>query len=229
METANNTCLFAELGMIDYATGVSIQKKLAKARSEKCIPDILLSLEHNHTYTLGTRGVYSDILASNTFLNELGVSIFKSERGGQVTYHGPGQTVIYPIIDVRPIGGPVKYVRLLEELVILTLKDFGLHGERKPRLTGIWVGDAKIAAIRLKISRGIATHGFALNVNTDLSYFDHIIPCGDSQLRHTSMTEVTGTDIHKSDVSSNIIKNFSYMSGRSMKKAHQQLFNMTHA
>ena len=228
MEHAKNTCLFAELGRIDYATGLSIQKKLAQARSDQYIPDTRLSLEHNHTYTLGIRGTYSDILVSNVFLQELGVSIFQSERGGQVTYHGPGQIVIYPIIDARPIGGPVKNVRLLEQLIIHTLKEFGVHGERRPGLTGVWVGDAKIAAIGLKISRGIATHGFALNVNTDLSYFDHIIPCGDSQLRHTSMAELTGTNIHQSDVSSNIIKNFSNMFGRCMEKAHQQLFDMTH-
>ena len=116
----------------------------------------------------------------------------ETDRGGQATYHGPGQLVAYPVVDLREWGGPLKYVRTLEQLVIGTLADFQLQGHLEDGITGVWVGDGKIAAIGVKISRGVAFHGLAINVNTDLSYFSHIVPCGIPDLRVTSIAQETG-------------------------------------
>lgn len=175
---AQQDCYYARLGEVDYAEAWDMQAALARRRADGEIPDSLLLLGHPHTYTLGRRAIIEDVLASDAALARLGVRVVHADRGGLVTYHGPGQIVGYPIMDVRPLGGPRGYVCALEEVVILTLNDFGLAAERIPDLIGVWVGDVKVASIGVRISRGISTHGFALNVSTDLSYFRHIVPCG---------------------------------------------------
>ena len=159
----------------------------------------LLLLEHPHVYTLGRRGRLDDILAPEDSLSSLGVEIHHVDRGGEVTYHGPGQLVGYPILDLRRLGmRPLEYVRSLERLLIDTLYGFGIAAEADGHPTGVWAGGAKIAAIGVRVSRGVTTHGFALNVSPDLGYFEHIVPCGMRDCRVTSMvSEGAAADVGK--------------------------------
>ena len=176
------------LGRTGYLAAWELQKSLHSRVVEGALPDILLLLEHSHVYTLGRRGNPSDILAAPDMLAQKGIEIHHVDRGGEATYHGPGQLVGYPIVNLRKWGGgPLKYVRTLEEVLIATLADFGIAAQSGERPTGVWVGESKIAAIGVKVSRGVTTHGFALNVKPDLSYFDHIVPCGMPTGRVTSM------------------------------------------
>lgn len=155
------------------------------------LPDTLLLLEHPHTYTLGRRGKHSDILASPTELARLGVEVRRADRGGEATYHGPGQLVGYPIVNLRRLGCGVKdYVAGIERALIRALAHFGVDGESGGgRPVGVWAGDAKIAAIGVRVSRGVAAHGFALNVRPDLRYFAHIVPCGMEDGKVTSIAQ----------------------------------------
>ena len=166
------------LGITGYAAAWDLQKRLHTRVVDGSIPGVLLLLQHPHVFTIGRRGVQSHVLAGEAELRALGVEVHEIDRGGEVTYHGPGQLVGYPIIDVKRAGGPLKYVRSLEQSIIATLADFGIASESVNRPTGVWIGDAKIAAIGVKVGRGVTTHGFALNVTTDLSFFSRIIPCG---------------------------------------------------
>ena len=156
-------------------------------------PPTLILLEHPPTYTLGVRGDAANILASGDRLRALGAEVVRTDRGGDVTFHGPGQIVGYPIVDLRALGiGVADYVRGLEAMLIDTLSGFGIAAERSARNAGVWAGDAKLAAIGVRVSRGITTHGFALNVNTDLSWFNHIVPCGLADVTVTSMAQLAG-------------------------------------
>jgi lipoyl(octanoyl) transferase len=184
------------LGRVDYATGLDLQKQLVEARHEDRIGNTLLLLEHPPVLTLGRNSDRSNVLASDEFLAYRGVEIHEINRGGDVTYHGPGQLVGYPILDLRsfaPRLGAVDYVRLLEEVLIRALGDFAIPAQRVAGRTGVWtipggsVSEKKIAAIGVHISRGITSHGFALNVTTDLRDFDLIIPCGISDRAVTSL------------------------------------------
>ena len=188
-----NTCLVVSLGMLDYQAAYDLQRRLHAQVVAGELPDLLLLLEHPHVYTLGRRGQQSHILASDEALTQLGVETHFTDRGGETTYHGPGQLVGYPIVNLRRWGGGVrKYVETLEQVLIGTLSEFGItaHSEGKP--TGVWVGDAKIAAIGVRVSRSVTMHGFALNVCPDLSFFDHIVPCGMPGARVTSMAQELG-------------------------------------
>ena len=177
------------LGRVDYPSAWQLQKSLHAQVVDGALPSLLLLLEHPHVYTLGRRGRDSDILVSPAELLQLGVQVQHVDRGGEVTYHGPGQLVGYPIINLRAWGGgPLNYVRALEEVIVATLSDFGIHAGGDERPTGVWVGDSKIAAIGVKVSRGVTTHGFALNVDPDLTFFEHIVPCGMPEARVTSMS-----------------------------------------
>jgi lipoyl(octanoyl) transferase len=168
-----------ELGRTDYGTALELQRQLAAERQQGLIPDQLLLLEHPHVITLGRNGKAGNVLASDEVLSRAGVSFYPTDRGGDVTYHGPGQLVGYPIIDLREWQRDVgAYVRAVEQVIIDTLADYGISAGRIPKLTGVWVDDCKIAAIGVRISRWVTSHGFALNVSTDLSYFQYIVPCG---------------------------------------------------
>ena len=182
------SCLAVALGRTDYLEGWKLQKDLHARVAEGALPNVLLLLEHPHVYTLGRRGKPSDILATPAELSRLGVEVHHVDRGGEVTYHGPGQLVGYPIVNLREWGGgPLRFVRALEEVLIATLAEFEIAAVADERPTGVWVGESKIAAIGVKVSRGVTTHGFALNVNPDLSYFDRIVPCGMPDVGITSM------------------------------------------
>ena len=167
-----------------------MQTDLVNAVHDGRRPNTLLLLEHPHVYTRGRLSRPEHIPLTERQLREQGIDVVETDRGGQVTYHGPGQLVAYPIVNLREWGGPLKYVRTLEQVIINSLADFGIDAGVEPGLTGVWVGDAKIAAIGVKISRGIAHHGFAINVNPDLSRFARIVPCGITDREVTSMSRV---------------------------------------
>jgi lipoyl(octanoyl) transferase len=172
-------CCLRELGRTDYSTALELQRQLIAQRQQGLIPDQLLLLEHPHVITLGRNGHASNLLASAEVLARAGIAFYPTDRGGDVTYHGPGQLVGYPIVDLREWKRDVgAYVRAVEQSIIDTLADYGISAGRIPKLTGVWVDDRKIAAIGVHISRWVTSHGFALNVSTDLSYFQYIVPCG---------------------------------------------------
>jgi lipoate-protein ligase B len=177
-----------------------MQQRIAAEVKGGADPTLIL-LEHPPTYTLGARADASNIVTSDSRLAALGAQVVRTDRGGDVTFHGSGQIVGYPILDLRMLGtGVADYVLGLEAVLIETLATFGISGERSARNRGVWVGDAKIAAIGVRVSRGITTHGFALNVNTDLTWFSHIVPCGLSDVRMTSMQEVAGSSFDQLSV-----------------------------
>jgi lipoyl(octanoyl) transferase len=177
--SAVRTCQVRHLGRMDYAAALSLQKQLEAERKDGLIPDQLLLLEHPHVITLGRNGRQENLLAGREVLERAGIAFFPTDRGGDITYHGPGQLVGYPILDLREWKRDVgAYVRAIEQVIIDTLADFGILAGRIPKLTGVWVGERKIAAIGVHISRWVTSHGFALNVSTDLRYFQYIVPCG---------------------------------------------------
>jgi lipoate-protein ligase B len=180
--------LYKDLGRMDYLAALALQEHLVARKQRECSPDILLLVEHPHVFTLGRGGKELNVLAPGE------VPVYRTGRGGDVTYHGPGQLVVYPIIDLRSkLRRDVhRYVRNLESAAIHTLRDFGLAATRRPPFTGIWIGDNKIAAIGVAVRRCIAFHGLALNVNPDLNYFKRIVPCGLSWADVTSMAQELG-------------------------------------
>jgi lipoyl(octanoyl) transferase len=172
-------CEIRQLGRMSYGGALELQERLVAERKQGLISDQLLLLEHAHVITLGRNGHMENVLADSEILSRAGISFYPTDRGGDVTYHGPGQLVGYPILDLREWKRDVgAYVRGVEQAIIETLADYGMEAERIPKLTGVWVGGRKIAAIGVHISRWVTSHGFALNVATDLTYFQYIVPCG---------------------------------------------------
>jgi lipoyl(octanoyl) transferase len=199
--------LVRRLGRIDYQTGLTIQKETERAVQSGIQPDTLFLLEHPHTLTIGRRGDSSALLFRDEALRARGVSVFETNRGGKVTYHGLGQIVGYPIITLSPEREDVhRYVRDLEEVLIRAMEDFGIEAFRIEGLTGVHTSQGKVAAIGVHIARWVTSHGFALNVNTDLSYFDLIIACEGEPV--TSMKTLLGHDVELERVESQIIVHF---------------------
>ena len=191
------------LGLLSYAEGLELQKRLVEQRKAGQIPDQLLLLEHPPVITLGvkTRNDRSNIVAAPDILAAQGVEVFETGRGGDVTYHGPGQLVGYPIVDLKPDRCDVhRYVRDIEEVMILTAAAFGVRAGRLPGLTGAWVGHQKLAAIGVRIARWVTSHGFALNVNTALDHFDFIVPCGITDKGVTSLQLLLGRPVAMAEV-----------------------------
>ena len=193
-----------------------VDLKIQKRNSPEIItPNYFLYVEHPHVYTLGKSGDFSNLLLSEKQLSEKGATFYKINRGGDITYHGPGQIVGYPILDLENFFTDIhKYLRFLEEAIILTLAEYGLKTERSPGETGVWfdVGTPfarKICAMGVRASRWVTMHGFALNVNADLGYFDNIIPCGIRGKAVTSMHVELGTTIDEQEVKDKILKHFS--------------------
>jgi lipoate-protein ligase B len=197
------------LGRMDYLAALAVQEKLVTQKQREPSADILLFVEHPHVYTLGRGGDESNVLAPQD------VPVHRTNRGGDVTYHGPGQLVVYPIVDLRSkLRKDVhRYVKNLELLAIRTLEDFGLAAIRRPPFTGIWIRDRKIAAIGIAVRRCITFHGLALNVNTDLSYFNRIIPCGLSWADVTSMARELGKDQSIECVRESFLRHFAEIFG----------------
>ena len=195
------------LGLIDYAEALTLQKETEQAIIAKTAPDTLLLLEHPHTFTLGRRARTDGVLATADNLKKLGAQVFETNRGGKVTYHGIGQIVGYPVINLSPDREDVhQYVRNLEEVLIRMLCDFGIESFRIQGLTGVHTSGGKVAAIGIHIKRWVTTHGFALNVNTDLSFFDRIIACEGEPV--TSMENLLGSEISLAEAEDKIIKKF---------------------
>src|SRR5690349_23356645 len=199
--------LVQKLGRLDYAASLTVQKEVERLVKDGAQPDTLLLLEHPHTLTIGRRGEASSVLLNEAELNARGVTLFETNRGGKVTYHGLGQIVGYPIINLSPDREDVhRYVRELEEVILRTVKDFGIEAFRIEGLTGVHTPRGKIAAIGVHIARWVTTHGFALNVNTDLSYFDLIIACEGEPV--TSMEILLGDVTELSVVEDRLVANF---------------------
>jgi lipoate-protein ligase B len=195
------------LGRIGYAEALRVQKETEQAVLERRQPDTLLLLEHPHTYTLGRRGNQGGILATPELLEKLGVSVFETNRGGKITYHGIGQIVGYPIFNLSPDREDVhRYVREIEESLIRAIGDFGLEGFRIEGLTGVHTQFGKVAAIGVHIRRWVTTHGFALNVNTDLSFFNYIVACDGEPV--ASMNQLLSRELELADVEDKIINHF---------------------
>ncbi|MBA2621893.1 MAG: lipoyl(octanoyl) transferase LipB [Acidobacteria bacterium] len=195
------------LGRVGYDAGLDLQKQLEREVIEQRETDYLLLLEHPHTFTIGRRAKSDGVLATTETLEKLGVSVFETNRGGKVTYHGLGQIVGYPIINLSPEREDVhRYVRDLELVLIKTLNDFGIEAFPIEGLTGVHTKDGKIAAIGVHLKRWVTTHGFALNVNTDLSFFDFIIACEGEPV--ASMEKLLGRELSLREVEDKIIENF---------------------
>lgn len=205
----NRQCLVIRPGIIDYPEALTLQRRLARARMAGEVSDILILLEHPHTITLGRGGSRKSLLLDEGLLVERGVSFYEVERGGDITYHGPGQLVGYPILDLRNYGQDVHlYLRRIEEVVMLTLHVFGISPARREGLTGVWVGKEKIASIGIHVGKWVSWHGFALNVNTDLSYFDLILPCGIEGLKVTSIAKLLKREVSIEKVIGSLIPIF---------------------
>ncbi len=195
------------LGRVDYQTGLTLQKEAERAVQSGAQPDTLLLLEHPHTLTIGRRGDSTAVLGREEALRERGISVFETNRGGKVTYHGLGQIVGYPIINLSPEREDVhRYVRDLEDVLMRTMTDFGIQSLRIKGLTGVHTLQGKVAAIGVHIARWVTTHGFALNVNTDLSYFNLIVACEGEPV--TSMKELLGHEVNMQRVEDQIAIHF---------------------
>ncbi|MFN2517041.1 MAG: lipoyl(octanoyl) transferase LipB [Pyrinomonadaceae bacterium] len=205
--SAKKQLLAVRLGRVEYAAALALQKQTELAVKDGQQLDTLLLLEHPHTLTLGRRGDAAGIIMSRELLKARGVTVFETNRGGKITYHGPGQIVGYPIINLSPDREDVhRYVRDLEEVIMRTVSDFGISAFPIERLTGVHTSRGKVAAIGVHIARWITTHGFALNVNTDLSFFNLIIACDGEQV--TSMEDLLGHEVNMREVEDCIIKHF---------------------
>ncbi|NIR49349.1 lipoyl(octanoyl) transferase LipB [candidate division KSB1 bacterium] len=197
-------------GVLDYQTAWDLQKALHRDRVNKLAQDTLILTEHPHTYTLGKSGHEENLVAKESMLNQNGIQVFRIDRGGDITYHGPGQIVGYPILDLHDYYLDVhRFLRDLEDVLIQTLAEFDITAGRVEGLTGVWVDGAKIAAIGIKVSRWVTMHGFAFNVNTALKYFGNIIPCGISNKQVTSMEKILGARQNYADVRDRVAQKFS--------------------
>ena len=221
-------CRAVWLGTMDYLEAHGLQLALVEKVHSGQEPNTLLLLEHPHVYTKGRLSKQSDILLPEAELAARGVPVYETDRGGQVTYHGPGQLVVYPIVNLKDWGGPVKYVRALEQVMIATLAEMGVTARCESGNTGVWTDQGKIAAIGVKISRGIAFHGFAINVNTDLSHYQHIIPCGISDRPVTSIAQILGQPVDLELVRYGLVYQFGREFGFRMEDAEDRSVLTTH-
>ena len=204
-----NQLLTVNIVRTRYSDARNLKKKIFDARLEERIPDVLLLTEHENVFTLGKGADENHLLAGENELLDKGIDVFAIDRGGDVTYHGPGQLVGYPILNLNNYYHDIhRYLRDIEEVLIRTIGDFGMQGTRSDGYTGVWVKNEKIAAIGVKVSRWITMHGFALNVNTDLSFFDRIIPCGIFHKGVTSLREIGGLEYDLNMVGEKVIVNF---------------------
>jgi lipoyl(octanoyl) transferase len=210
-------CLVEHLGRVGYAAGLELQRAKVAERKSGEIPDTLLLLEHSHVYTLGRNARQENLLFSRERLAELGAEVFETDRGGDVTYHGPGQLVGYPILDLtRHRRDLAWYMRSLEEVFIRAAGDFGITAARLKGCPGVWVGNAKLVAMGVHVSRWITSHGFAFNVSTDLSYFEHIVPCGLRDKGVTSLEKLLGQRVEMAEAIEGVVKHFGAVFGLEM-------------
>jgi len=220
-------CQIIDLGLIGYAEAWTLQKRAVAARKAGAIDDVLLLCEHPHVITLGRSGKRENLLASEHVLRQKGVEFHTTDRGGDITYHGPGQIVGYPILNLGAIRRDVVwYVRMLEEAMIRATAEFGVAAERVAGKTGIWVkngnAEEKLAAIGVHISRWVTSHGFAYNVSTDLRKFDLIVPCGIADRKATSLEKLLGRNVEEKEVAPRIAKHLGKLLGLEMKETSRR-------
>lgn len=219
-------CRFAWLGTVEYLRARALQDTLVRQIHDGHSPDTLLLLEHPHVFTRGRLGRDEHLLTPDDDLAAEGVAVYETDRGGQITYHGPGQLVAYPIINLRQWGGgPLEYVRTLEQIIADTMSDFGIEAHTEQGLTGVWTEGGKIAAIGVKISRGVAFHGLSINVNTDLSWYRHIVPCGIADRPVTSMSAELAEAVEPEAVRYSLVYHFGRSMGLRMADATAELFS----
>ncbi len=210
-------CNLEQLGLVDYAAALEVQRERVAQRKARTIPDTLLLLEHPHVYTLGRNGRQENILVSAEWLASRGAQVFHTDRGGDVTYHGPGQLVGYPILDLTRHRRDISwYMRSLEEVFIRTAHDFGIRAGRSEGAAGVWVGNDKLVAMGVHLSRWVTSHGFALNVNTDLRYFEWIVPCGLQGKGVTSLAKLLGHPVEMDAVVERVVEHFGKVFGLEM-------------
>jgi lipoyl(octanoyl) transferase len=223
-------CWTVDLGLIGYEAAWELQRRVVAARKLALIPDVLLLCEHPHVITLGRSGKSEHLLASEHLLRQMGVEFHATNRGGDITYHGPGQIVAYPILNLAQIRRDVVwYVRQLEEAMIRATAEYGIAAKRCDGRTGIWVdvaseteiagthSEEKLGAIGVHISRWVTSHGLAYNVSTDLRYFDLIVPCGISDKRATSLEKLLGRRVEMSDAAPRLVRHLGECFGREMR------------
>src|SRR6267143_4414324 len=220
--TVLKNCLTIDLGLIGYAEAYALQKRIVAARKAEVIEDVILLCEHPHVITQGRSGKWEHLLASEHVLRQKGVEYYETSRGGDITYHGPGQIVAYPILNLGAIRRDVVwYVRMLEEAMIQATAELGVAAKRVEGKTGIWVksenAEEKLAAIGVHISRWITSHGFAYNVSTDLRYFDLIVPCGIADRKATSLEKLLGRSVKLEEIAPRIAKHFGEVFGLELK------------
>jgi lipoate-protein ligase B len=197
--------LLVRLGRVEYEAAWELQRALARRRAEGRLPDLLLLVEHPPVFTVGRGGSEANLLASPAELAAMGACFLHVDRGGDITYHGPGQLVGYPIVDLRPRDRDVhRYLRMLEEALIRALTELDIAAGRLPPHTGVWVGEEKVAAIGVRISRGVTLHGFALNIDPDLGHFRAIIPCGIRDKGVTSVARLLGRPVEAGTVAARV-------------------------
>ena len=224
----DNTCWVVDTGFMAYQPAFELQRRSVAARKAGTVPDVLFLCEHPHVITLGRNGHQEHLLASQHLLRQMNVEFHSTDRGGDITYHGPGQIVGYPILNLAAIRRDVAwYVRQLEEVMIRATGEFGIDAGRKTGMTGVWVerpADAqeratveKLAAIGVHLSRWVTSHGFAYNVSTDLRYFDLIVPCGIQGKRATSLEALLGRTVHHEEVVPRIVRHFAEIFARDMR------------
>ena len=214
-------CLVWDLGLCEYLPSLELQRRVVQKRKSNEVVDCLLFVEYPHTITLGRGGKAEHLLAAASELESKSVSYCETDRGGDITYHGPGQMIVYPILDLKGLRRDIDwYLRTLEQCNHLkTLTDFGVHSERVAGATGVWVGAEKIAAIGVRTSQWVTSHGIALNVDTDLGYFDLIVPCGLRSRGVTSLSKLLGSRAPGlREVKSRFIVHFGRTFGRSIRQ-----------
>jgi len=221
------TCRIVDLGMIGYAEAYALQKRIVAARKADAIEDVLLLCEHPHVITQGRNGKREHLLVGEHVLRQKGVEFYETSRGGDITYHGPGQIVGYPILNLGEIRRDVVwYVRMLEEAMIRATAEFGITAKRVTGKTGIWVDtentEEKLGAIGVHISRWVSSHGFAYNVSTDLRFFDLIVPCGIADRKATSLEKVLGRTVKQSEVAPRLAKHLGELFGLEMKETSRK-------
>ncbi len=218
-------CHIEQLGLIDYREALRLQREKVAQRKAELIPDTLLLVEHPHVYTLGRNARREHLLLPPEKLAALGAQVFETDRGGDVTYHGPGQLVGYPILDLTRHRRDLSwYMRSLEEVFIALARDFGVRAGRLAGATGVWVGDKKLVALGVHVSRWITSHGFACNVNTDLSYFEWIVPCGLRDKGVTSLERLLGRAVETHAVVERVVERFGIVFGLEMQTRQRSDF-----
>ncbi len=241
------TCLTVDLGLVGYADAYALQRRIVAARKAGAIEDVLLLCQHPHVITQGRNGKREHLLAGENVLRQKGVDFYETSRGGDITYHGPGQIVGYPILDLAAIRRDVVwYVRMLEEVMIRASADFGVVAARESGKTGVWVtvsgkdspqsaqrsqsgeiASEKLGAIGVHISRWVTSHGFAYNVSTDLRFFDLIVPCGIAGRKATSLEKLLGRGVDSREVAARLTQHFGQIFGLDMRAASQdELFEL---